>query len=122
MHYDLYGHGKPLFEAEGNKRYFDTTVRGRENRYLLWVSNGEGSKSFTGQRKTYRSSLAAIRKAKRLARKGYGVRVVDRRIRLDDWGFLADRTGSYYREPNGKLHTGSLDYIQSILRERGARR
>lgn len=115
-HYDSYGNSPSLYESEGHGVFIDMTFRTAENRYLVWVGS---TSSKTGQRKTYRTATAALARAKRLAKKGFSVRVSDRLIRPGDTGFLADRSGSYYMDDEGNLTIGSFEQIQKLLQDTG---
>jgi hypothetical protein len=113
-HYDSYGN-RDVLKIEGRGPHIDLTARNTQRRYLLWVTNDWTGTSWTGQRCTYRTEAAAIRRARKLARRGLGVRVSDREIRPGDSGFLADRSGSYLMDDDGTLHTGPFEQIREMV-------
>lgn len=121
-HYDSYGNRDVFVDRNEDQPlmfFFDRTVRRGEHRYILWVH--ETTRSAVAQRRTYRSRTAAISRAAKLRRAGYGVRVADRMIRRGETGYLADRSGSYYRALDGTLHTGTFEEIAEMLRDVGHR-
>lgn len=118
MHYDAYGN-REILRIPGAGPHMDLTLWTPPRRYLVWITNDWTGNGHTGQRKTYRTEAAAIRRAKCLAKCGLGVFVTDRLIRPGDSGFLADRSGSYLMEENGTLHTGTFDEIEALRRDLG---
>ncbi|WP_454113588.1 hypothetical protein [Microbacterium maritypicum] len=120
MHYDSYGTREVFvdtIEGQWYRTFVDVTIRSGDNRFLIWVQLSD--RDAVGQRRTYKTRSAAVKRAQQIRRQGYGVRVVDRMIRRGDTGFLADRSGSYYRADDGTLHTGSFSEIQQMLTDIG---
>lgn len=92
-----------------------------EKRYIVWIYWSPGDA--TGQRQTYRTILAAKLAAKLWEYRGYGVKIKDRKIRPGDFGFLARRdSGAYWMEPDGTLHTGTLEEMQDLVKAKGGTR
>ena len=118
-HYDSYGNRKVYSSEEGRPAYYrafvDTTIRTKENRYLLWIFYSPSGG--TGLRRTFKTLKWAKRYAKRYEKAGFGVEVVDRQILPGDHGFLAGKTGwMYYMNDDGVLITDTFNGMQPIIK------